>query len=749
VTGPTRRFRLARSSLLAPLLVAGLAIVVLVPGLGTYGLWEPHELRVAERAQALNHRNLERGEGAVLPEFVEPVVAASMRVFGTNELGSRVPVVVFGIIAFAATVGLGRRLGGWRAGTISGLILLSSPLFLFQSRLLSGDIAQVTSHALLFFGLAGVAWPERRRRGRATWGYLGDGLAIAAGAWLGYATMGALLGVAVPLTAGAFASAMAVSGELRACRARERGFEYLPRRLVIGSAVMVVLAAGAGLWVMVGAFELAPAFAGDRAVFGKTLVAKSGDLAALGGPWREHPDPSGTFHGLFEEIAYGFFPWSVLAPLALVAPAVALGSGRRAWAAYLVLASIASAWLACAFLARNVQPMGFPALTMLAVGVGLFLDDRLEQARRQDARPIPLAAIFVVLAAVVFAKDMISFPDKLVSVHLVNETIEVPGEVRGLILVVTGLGVLVAVALALSLLAGRPSELVWPGLSRLPVRTCIGASLLLSATFAGVLSHGWLPAMSERLSSRELFQAFEELAGPDDAVAILGGRRPGPALGRQASPEAASNAGELVKAFDRSQRVFGLIPRDRLCEVQAAASSRGVPYFVVYDGHAESLWVSNRLEEGQRDLSPLTGLLVRERPEVTGEPIEATFGDRIRLVGYDMPERVSLGESFEMTLYFEVLAPPRRDWKVFVHFDGPGARWFTADHAPAHDVCGTRYWREGDYIIDRFQVRAGGAGHPPGQHGVFVGFFVSSGGEWINKEVDDRDRVRLGTLIVE
>jgi hypothetical protein len=47
------------------------------------------------------------------------------------------------------------------------------------------------------------------------------------------------------------------------------------------------------------------------------------------------------------------------------------------------------------------------------------------------------------------------------------------------------------------------------------------------------------------------------------------------------------------------------------------------------------LLLSNRIEEGERDVNPLGGLLLRERPEAIGEAIAATFDNRIQLLGYE------------------------------------------------------------------------------------------------------------------
>ena len=95
-------------------------------------------------------------------------------------------------------------------------------------------------------------------------------------------------------------------------------------------------------------------------------------------------------------------------------------------------------------------------------------------------------------------------------------------------------------------------------------------------------------------------------------------------------------------------------------------------------------------------------------------------------------------------------------WKVFVHFDGRGAR-FQGDHDPIDGVCATSWWQGGDYIIDTFTVEAGDRATPSGPHDVRIGFFTGTNPNWRNMKVsaappgtqDDNDRVKLTTVVVQ
>ena len=63
------------------------------------------------------------------------------------------------------------------------------------------------------------------------------------------------------------------------------------------------------------------------------------------------------------------------------------------------------------------------------------------------------------------------------------------------------------------------------------------------------------------------------------------------------------------------------------------------------------------------------------------------FDGKIELIGADMPERVSHGDMFEITLYFRVLQKPTQNYKILAHFDGKGVR-FQGDHDPISGRCG-------------------------------------------------------------
>src|SRR5262245_37167647 len=79
-----------------------LALLTLLPFLGSYGLWDPHEITIADQARS------------AAPSLREPpltlwLIRLSIKAFGTSELAARLPLALLGIAGAAATYALGAR----------------------------------------------------------------------------------------------------------------------------------------------------------------------------------------------------------------------------------------------------------------------------------------------------------------------------------------------------------------------------------------------------------------------------------------------------------------------------------------------------------------------------------------------------------------------------------------------------------------------------------------------------------------
>lgn len=780
--------------------------------------------------------------GAPEPPLQAWSMAQGMRlVGGDKELGARLPLALLGVVTVLATFFLGRRLASPRAGLLAALVLLGFPLLLFQSRQLMSQIGLAAASTVTVLGLVGLAWPAPGRH--APWRAIVDGLLVLGGAVASYLAGAALLGLVVPFGAVGLAcvAGLTAAGEpdlrpgvprvpviaglallglglgvlaiawagvvalerpgqlalgvapsalgallfargMMSARARISLDPALRRqraRLMACAALGLGVAGLALVWVLAAIFDLRDPIPGQRALLGFSIVPTNEYVAPLGGVWRQSDDERATFDVLFEQIAYGVFPWSALAPIALAHLALGLRRGRSAWAGMVPLAWAALAWIVAVVMARKVSPALYPALPALAVGVGVWLDALLAARDHADAGAtdadagrdaglpvrLPLVALFAFLAAVVLGKDVVGFPERVTNLNAL-ETIEYPKEMTFLGLDIKvfwmAFGALFAIGVGGGLWLwdrSRPrgrERPAWYLLGRHGLTAAVAAAL----AFALFLVHGWLPALSHKLSSKELYAAYDDVRDDDEPLGVLG--NPGSGLTYYAGDgyETLRNRDALLEFLRRPARVFALAPAAELCALHRSIKG-ALDYYVLDNSHAKFLLLSNRLEEGEEDRNPLAQAIVREPPANIRTPMRVNFDDRVELVGVDMPETVERGEVFRMTLYFRVVKPLSTAWKLFLHFDG-GSMRFQGDHDPIEGRCATTYWQPGDYIVDTFEVEAGNVTYAKTSYTVFLGFFRGSHGSWTNMpvksaqdgtgrpvQVDPNHRVNIGALRVQ
>jgi hypothetical protein len=139
--------------------------------------------------------------------------------------------------------------------------------------------------------------------------------------------------------------------------------------------------------------------------------------------------------------------------------------------------------------------------------------------------------------------------------------------------------------------------------------------------------------------------------------------------------------------------------------------------------------------------------ILQEAPGVQ-HPIDAVFGDRFRLIGWDMePGQVGAGGEFTMTFYWECLQATTQRWHIFVHLDSSLRQ--NLDHEAVMSSYPTVYWQPGDIIRDTVR----GTLNERTQEGavqVLIGFFagdermaVTRAGEG---ELQEDGRLRIGSF---
>jgi hypothetical protein len=756
--------------------IVAIAPLVLIANHGGPGLWEPQELAVADRAVARAERDK---ADAPKPEPAKTscpkqaptdtgarTLTERAAALDTTDRGMRWPLALLGLLTVIGVAGIAIRLGSARAGLFAGLTCLTFPLLVFQSRMLLSEIGTAAGATMIVYGFAFAIRPARGR-----WlvvDAITAGFALAVGAYLGFYSGGALLGVLVPLAACALAASL--GGPMFAHVGRiglhVAGRGARPARWTRGDwiagavAIVATLAAiTVAVVLAVQTYDLRDPIPGTRALLGKSIVPSDCWSTALGGLWRFDDIQSVTYDVAFEHVAFGTFPLGIAAPIA-IGFLLTRGERESRYAGAVTLVWAAGAWVATVAFQRKVGfniYAGFPAM---AVAIGLWLDrvagdsddtggidDDRDGGRYAGYRR--LAGLFVIAGAITLGRDMMVYPDRFTSLLVGGEAIKYPknAELLGLSLKTWPLVIGIFTCGALAVALWLPIRY----LSRLALAIAVIAMLGVALFW----SHGWHRKMSFYQSSKSVFATYRDLRDDGDVLAIQGDLGNAPKYYAGGPYEKLAGRDKLFEALKRPQRVFAIAPAAELCAIHRTAAAAGTPYYVLDNSNARSILLTNQLD-GATDHNILKEVMLRsEPPNIKARPPgRIVWDDRIELIGWDMPDKTDGDDDFQMKLYFKVLKAVGGQWKIFVHFDGCSNPRFVGDHAPIGDRCQTNHWDKDDYLVDRFTVRPEHS--PRGACTVFIGFWAG-GGEGKRMPVsaappgstDNDNRVKLGTVVLQ
>lgn len=394
---------LARSDVRQVLVLALAAVAVilfLLPPAHFAGLWDPHELRVADLARRIAI-NLHGAKGLILegsdnslphlndlgrPQLAFTSMALGFKLFGLHEWAGRVPLTLWAAAGALALFGALARLIHPRAGLFAAIALVTTPLYFVQSRTMLGDIVPMAAVAIAWSGLAVALFDDDCALGtRTLWFLLGIG-GLAAGFW----SRGALLGVATPLLAVGFSWALA--------QAQGRGGHSLAR--VVGALSVV-----AGVAIVVHTYMLLPKLGTDS------------DLSPWVGAMIKPPTKLPTFDIILAHIGHSSAPWSAFVPFALGRLFWAStfrdrgGAGAIEWrrtvgkTSILIGASVAV--MLQGSLAAYTDASAFVGVAFLAAAIGAALFDY-----DRGAHASLLVGVGILVLAAVFQHDFNALPEK-------------------------------------------------------------------------------------------------------------------------------------------------------------------------------------------------------------------------------------------------------------------------------------------------------------------------------------------------
>jgi len=692
---------------LYPVLIVVVGALLFLPGLSAFGFWDPYEIRHADAARGLLQNGFGWGPQLGRPPLPLWLVAAGFKLFGVGELGGRLPAALTSIAALLAVYYAGAAMIGRRGAAIGALALATTPAFLLGARSLITDAPLYLAGALATGGLYRAAFPEEGSSlGRRVLDLLLGCLGLA----IGQLTSGALVGLLAPLVSVTVALGL------------------------FGHSLAAILGLVAAMVVI--------------ARVGAALYKPTGYSSVLGGA--AHPMlHTMTIATQLLRTGFQLFPWVALAPPGLVRALDDRDSDERKQLGGTVLV----AWLTVTFLAGTLQaaavqdvhlPLGAPLLLL----VGGYLDDALGD---RESRLLPFAALAAGLGAIVLGRDFFESPEQFVGVHIL-EPVRWPGPLTHVPYVIMAFAAFWAGTVGLGLGAPLAAPDAGPGANdgrrRRGRRLLLGAAGVGALGFALATAHFIVPQVSKHLSARDIYGKTKTLDpkaplgqyhfNATGASYYAGGRTPQPL----SAPK------DLFDFLAKPERVFVLAGSEELPNIDQYSRQQKATYLVIDDSNSRFLVLSNRLGPGETDLNPLKRFISESAP-MPRHPVVANFENKVKLLGYDLPDELGRGQDFKIRLYFQVLAPLNGNYKVFIHFDGPGTR-FNGDHVPLEGRFPTPNWVPGYYITDEHSMAPDRAMQPSGTYRLFMGLFAGDARLKVTEGPQDgENRVRLGEVKVK
>jgi hypothetical protein len=782
--------------------IALFAVALVLPRLGSFGFWDPWELKVAEHARDMAGAS-SLFDVTVNKRFTaEPPLdlilsALGMRIFSVGEFGGRIGNGLCAILAILAVYWAGLGLFRRRAAVLSALALGSFPLFVLEARQIVSDMPLIAGLALALGGLGRYAWPASGVRRPRDLAVAGVGLV------LGLLSGGALLGVALPC--------LTVAGTLLVgfgLRPRGEGAGMGNSSLTatgVGRDVPADASFGRGLFVQAarGRAVLVSVAALGVLVFALTLLTGNvaGKFSLLLGGVPRAGTPSTTFDFFVKQLGFGLFPWSAVAVFALGRPLIRLGGGdepdgdRLAFAQLYLLVFAAFGFALSSLFVLMTGEARFAALAPVALAIGALLDEALEGERAE-----PVLGLLVATGTMVVARDFVLTPEELVSVHTLAKVHWPPTLNLGPLFIAIGLlfaaGIYTGLSTrgrALGRVALRDLGTAGPWRRRIEKavveagRYGIQVAVASAVLFAAIVGLYLVPTLSKHLSFKPLLETYSRFALHGERIGRYKVEAQGAGFYSHKEMSDLPTQDRLVEFLRASDRVFALVPTTEIGALDAALKTAKVAYVVVDGSSSRFLLLSNRLESGEKDDNPLkpdvwmapqlpslvpvasgeaspnqqpSGAEAAQKTEWPEQPApwkwrisaRAMFDDSIELVGADFPPDIRRPGKIHLVLYFRVHKKPKPGFRVFVHFDAPSEPRLLGDHPLLNGTFPTEYWLPGEYIRDSYDVDVPLMTTPAGKYTLLIGFWPGGEGKRLKITAgnnDGADRTQVGFIEIK
>jgi 4-amino-4-deoxy-L-arabinose transferase-like glycosyltransferase len=746
------------------LATCGFIALVLLARISAFGIWDPWELGSADAA-----RKIASGQSDGTASASIWIVSRGFALFGIHEWAGRLPIAICGILTATLAFVIGRRYSGTRTGVYAALIAGTSPLFVFNSRAMLGEAPGFAAQA--FVALCALSAlcpaPTEARDAKRTWLWLAaTAVALALAIWI----RGAVLGALPPLLAAVLIAAITIPD------ARKRPELWIASAIAVALALLVVrdvLRDSGQPSVWLGGHVVAntpPTF--DRVleeVFHAFAPWSALMPLALGRLWLR----TASLHELsssarnetrvvlaaivwaavgfasqtFFMSRYGsevaFLPVVALALLVAVflrdvererepswvlaiSAAFLIGLVLRDYALYpngpvngmplesfevpavfnpkRTWAILLGAFAACAFFGFGVTRESIQALELAAPYRFL----RAQWRRGAVFRSWLIVLGLIIFGAVAFGVLAFVIPDKLHMPTLATRW------VRRLVF----LPVLIAAAIAGAQLA------LW-AFSKLSQWRFV--PLLAAGAAIGIYaSQGYLPALSEHFSPREVYASYNALArnGEELGEYKVGGRAA--AYYAKGPIVELDTIESLIDHFAQDSRRWAAFPAEELPEIDRRFRLRKHAHLFVADARsARVVLATNQRVEGRKDENPLSKAVLSAPPGKIQHPLATSFDKKIELIGYDLDlphdGYVGAGESFNVRWYFRAISHGPAGYRIFVHIDGHGER-IHGDHDPLDGKYPVRLWDPGDVIVDEQKLDVP-ANYSRGDYTIYLGFY--------------------------